>query len=117
MTAQQTSPPALRTNDDAPTTIAGVVEMVTEYAKQETVGPLKGAATWLMWGAIGALCFAIGLSMVVLGVLRLVQTEWGYARRGSLSWVPYLIALIVAGGFAAIAFLRINRDSLNKEPN
>ena len=115
MTAQQTRPP----RDDRaadPDSIGEVVDLVKAYALQETVGPLKGAGTWLAMGALGALCLGLGLSLVVLGLLRLLQFEWTWSATGSWSWVPYLIALVVTVGFAALAISRINRDSLNKEP-
>lgn len=115
MTVQQTSPPRHVSPDEAPTTITGVIDLVKEYAKQETVGPLKGAGQWLMWGVAGAISLALGLSMIVLGILRLLQTEWHRSARGSFSWLAYLIALVVCVAFAALAFSRINRDSLNKE--
>ena len=113
MTAPQSSPPR---RDEPLTSVAEVVDLVTAYAKQETLGPLKGAGKWLGMGAIAATLMGLGLSLVILGVLRLMQTEWGRSARGSLSWLPYLIALIVCLGFIAIALLRINKDSLNKEP-
>jgi hypothetical protein len=116
MTVQQTSPPRQVSPDEAPTTITGVIDLVKAYAKQETVGPLRGAAQWLMWGVVGALCLGLGLSMIVLGILRLVQAEWARSARGAFSWLAYLIALVVCVGFAALAFSRINRNSLNKEP-
>jgi hypothetical protein len=67
-------------------------------------------------GALGALCLGLGLSLVVLGILRLLQFEWPTSSRGSWSWLAYLIALVVTIGFAALAITRINKDSLNKEP-
>lgn len=89
--------------------------MVTTYAKQETIGPLKGAGKWLAMGTAGAALLGLGLSLVVLGLLRLVQTEWDRAAEGSLSWLAYLIAFVVTVAFLALALSRINRDSLNKE--
>jgi len=38
-----------------------------------------------------------------------------YAANGALSWIPYLVALLVAAGFIAIAISRINRNSLNED--
>jgi hypothetical protein len=115
MTAQQTRPPRDDRAADADS-IGEVVDLVKAYALQETVGPLKGAGKWLAMGAIGALLLGLGLSLVVLGLLRLLQVEWTTVATGSWSWVSYLIALVVTVGFAAIAISRINKDSLNKEP-
>jgi hypothetical protein len=112
MTATQSSPPR---REDEPT-IAQVVDMVKTYAKQETLGPLKGAGRWLAMGAAGATLLGLGLSLVVLGVLRLVQTEWDRSAEGSLSWLAYLIALIVCIALLALTLSRINRDSLDQEP-
>jgi hypothetical protein len=116
MTVEQISPPRRDEGTEAPTSVTGVIDMVKAYALQETLGPLKGAGKWLAMGVAGAASLGIGLSLIVLGVLRLIQAEWRYAADGALSWIPYLVALLVAVGFAAIAITRINRDSLNKEP-
>ena len=53
-----------------------VVEFVKTYAKQETVGPLRGAGRWIAFGAAGAICLGLGLSLLLLGLLRLLQAEW-----------------------------------------
>ncbi len=115
MTVQQTRPPRDDRGADAPASVGDVVELVKAYATQETLGPLKGAGKWLAMGTAGAALLGLGLSLIVLGILRLVQTEWVRSATGLLSWVAYLIALIVCVAFAALAISRINRDSLNKE--
>jgi hypothetical protein len=112
MTAPHPSPPPR--HEDAPS-IASVVELVKTYAKQETLGPLKGAGKWLAWGAAAALVLGLGLTLVTLGVLRLVQTEWDRSARGSLSWLAYVIAFVVCVVFLVLALSRINKDSLSKE--
>ncbi len=96
--------------------IQEVVDSVKQYALQETVGPIKNAGRWLGFGVAGAFALGIGLSIVLLGVLRLVQTEWDRVARGSLSWIPYLITLIVAAIIMWITVSRINKSSLDKEP-
>jgi hypothetical protein len=95
--------------------IQGVVTLVRDYAKQETLGPLKGAGRWLAYGTAGALVLGIGLALVLLGLLRLIQTEWDRAASGSLSWLAYLVVLIVCVVAIVITVSRINKPSLNKE--
>ena len=118
MTASHSSTPPRRTTprDEEPPSIGAVVDLVKTYAKQETLGPLKGAGKWLAWGAAAALLVGLGLSLVTLGILRLVQTEWDRSARGSLSWLAYVIAFVVSVVFLVLALTRINKDSLNKEP-
>lgn len=98
-----------------PPSIGDVVELVKTYARQETLGPLKGAGTWLAKGVAGALLLGLGGVLVLLGVLRLVQFEIDRLARGSLSWVAYAVVLVVAGVLVALSVRLINRDSLNSK--
>lgn len=95
--------------DDA----SDVVGYVVAYAKQETLGPLRGAGRWLAAGAGGALLLGLGSILLLLGLLRLLQTEWPRSATGSLSWLSYLIVLVVAGALIALVLTRINRSPLN----
>lgn len=92
-----------------------MVDLVKTYAAQETLGPLKGAGRWLALGAAGAMLLGLGLVIVLLGVLRLVQTEWERSATGALSWLAYLIVLIITVVLLFLVLSRINRDRLNKE--
>jgi uncharacterized membrane protein YidH (DUF202 family) len=113
MTAPRSAPSRV---DDDPTSISGVVDLVKAYAQQETVGPLKGAGRWLAMGTLGAVLLGLGGSIMLLGLLRLIQTEWVRSATGSLSWVAYVIVLVVTLLLLALTISRINRDSLNKGP-
>jgi hypothetical protein len=97
-----------------PASVADVVELLKTYAKQETIGPIKNAGRFLGFGVAGAMALGVGGIIVLLGVLRLVQTEVGRTARGSLSWLAYLIVLAVCGLGIALAISRIKRDSLDK---
>lgn len=90
-----------------------VVGYVVAYAKQETLGPLRGAGRWLAAGAAGALLLGLGSILLLLGLLRLLQTEWTRSATGSLSWLSYLIVLVAAGALIALILTRINRSPLN----
>ena len=96
--------------------IGDVVDLVKEYAKQETLGPLKGAGRWLALGSAGATCLGLGLVLVLLGVLRLLQTELD-AFDGGFSWVPYVIVLALCLGLTWVALSRVKKATLGKEPN
>lgn len=95
--------------------ISGVVDYVKTYAKQETLDPLKNAGRFLGFGAIGALLLGIGLSLISLGLLRLVQTEFDNLARGGWSFIPYVIVLVACVIVIGLAVLRIKKPSLNKE--
>lgn len=94
--------------------VGEVIEFVKTYAKQETVGPLKGVGRWLGFGAAGALSLGIGLSLLLLGSLRFVQTEWARSAEGRLSWLAYLIVLVVCVMLLVFTLMRINKTFLNK---
>ena len=94
--------------------VGDVVDLVKTYAKQETIGPLRGAGKWLGLGAAGAFLLGLGLVIMLLGLLRLIQTEWDRAATGALSWLAYLIVLVVTIALLVIVIKRIGRDSLNR---
>lgn len=79
-----------------------VVELVVAYAKQETLGPLKGVGRFLLFGVLGSTFLAVGVAVLLLGLLRALQTETGSTFTGKLSWVPYLAT---AGGAVLVAGL------------
>ena len=91
-----------------------VIEYVKAYAQQETVEPLKGIGRWIAWGAVGAVSLGLGLSLLLLGLLRLIQTEWESIAEGGSSWVPYLIVLAVTVALLALTLMRINKNFLSK---
>lgn len=95
--------------------VGDVVELVRDYAKQETLGPLKGAGRWLALGSAGSLLLGLGSVLVLLGVLRLMQTETD-AFDGGFSWVPYVVVLVLCLALSAFALSRVKKATLGKEP-
>ena len=77
------------------------VDMAVAYVKQESLGPLKGLGRFVAFGMLGSMLLAVGLFILLIGLLRALQTETGSTFGGNLSWLPYLItagaALLVAG--------------------
>jgi hypothetical protein len=92
------------------------VEMVKQYALQETVDPLKTAGKWIGFGLVGALLIGFATGLLTLGLLRLVQTEWPGTFGGRwTSLLPYLFAFLLCVLVASLAFSRINKQPLTKE--
>jgi predicted cobalt transporter CbtA len=98
-----------------PATISEVIDYVKTYAKQETIGPLRGAGRWIGVGAAGATALGIGLCLLLLGLLRLLQTETGMDTSEYWSWAPYGIVFVVGALFTVLAVLRVNKTYLDKK--
>ena len=84
-------------------------ELTRDYAKQETIDPLKGLGRFLGLGVPGALLLGIGTILLMLSGLRALQTETGSTFTGNLSWIPYLIVTVGGGILIGLAVLRISR--------
>ena len=96
--------------------IGEVIDFVKSYAEQETLGPLKGAGRWLGFGVAAALTLGLGILFLLIGLLRVLQTEWDRSGSGSLSWLAYLITFIVTVLLLVFTILRIKKSTLNNEP-
>jgi hypothetical protein len=95
--------------------VGEVIEYVRDYALQETVEPLKGVGRWIGVGAGAAASLGLGLFLLMLGLLRLIQSEWEGIAEGGTSWIPYAIVLIVTALLILVTMLRINKTYLTKE--
>jgi hypothetical protein len=84
--------------------------LTKDYARQETVEPLKGVGRYLGFGVAGALLGGIGVILLLLAGLRALQTETGDTLDGNLSWLPYVIVLAVAALLVAWAVSRISKQ-------
>jgi hypothetical protein len=82
-------------------------QLTVDYLKQETVDPLRGLGRFLYMGIAGAFFLAFGILLILLGILRLLQTETGTALTGNWSWVPYAVVVLLGLGIIAIAVWRI----------
>jgi len=91
-----------------------VIDLVKTYAKQQTTEPLAGALRWLGWGVAGAMCLAMGLLLLTLGLLRLLQdqTTWFH---GNWTFVPYVITIVACSLAAFVALSRIGKSSLARK--
>ena len=82
-------------------------------ADHEALDPLGNALRWLAWGAAGAFALAIGFVLLLLALLRVLQTETNEVFDGNWSFVPYLITLVAAGAVLAVAMSRIKKTTLD----
>ncbi len=85
-----------------PELVTELWELVVAYAKQETIEPIKGLGRFVAFGVAGSLLLGIGLVILLIAVLRALQTETGTTFEGNWSWAPYLIT--VAVGLLLVAF-------------
>ena len=82
-------------------------QLTVDYVKQETVEPLRGLGRFLGFGIVGSFALAFGILLLLLGVLRLLQTETGTTLTGHWSWVPYAVVILLGLGVIAVAVWRI----------
>ena len=94
--------------------------MVTDYAKQQTVEPLKNLGKWAAFGVAGGVMLTIGAFLTGLGFLRLFQKFsflsedcqiGGAAATCDTTWtfLPYLMVfglLIAAAGVCFYAMTK-----------
>lgn len=83
--------------------------MVKEYARQETLGPLRGWARYVGFGVGGAFALGVGLVIVAVGILRLLQTETTAFSGPNTSLLSYLITLAACVVIIAAAGWQISR--------
>ena len=76
-------------------------QLVVGYAKQETLDPVKNLGRFIGYGMAGALLGSMGAVLLLLGTLRLLQTETGDTFDGNWNFVPYVVVLAVSGAIAA----------------
>lgn len=76
-------------------------QLVVGYAKQETLDPVKNLGRFIGYGMAGALLGSLGAVLLLLGGLRLLQTETGDTFDGNWTFVPYVVVLVVSGAIAA----------------
>jgi len=82
-------------------------QLTVDYLKQETVDPLRGLGRFLYMGIAGSFFLAFGILLVLIGVLRLLQTETGTALTGDFSWVPYAVVVLLGIVIIGVAAWRV----------
>lgn len=86
-----------------PTLASELWQLVVTYVKQETVVPIKGLGRFVAWGVAGSALLSVGLLLLVVSLLRALQTETDTTFTGNWSWAPYVITLVACAVVAALA--------------
>jgi cytochrome b subunit of formate dehydrogenase len=93
----------------APELVAELRTLVVDYAKQETIDPLRNLGRYLAFGVMGSVLLAIGGIFLTVGLLRLLQDQTGSAFDGNWSFVPYLLVLVFAAIVLGVLVSKILR--------
>lgn len=70
--------------------------MVVDYAKQETLNPIKNLGRWVAFGFAGGLSITLGVILLGLGALRALQTQTSVFD-GGWNFVPYILVFLILG--------------------
>jgi hypothetical protein len=101
-------------SDGLTTAGSDFLQLVVDYAKQETLEPIKGVGQFVAFGVAGSVVLSLGTALLLLALLRLLQGETGSAFTGNLSWLPYLITAVVAVAVAGLATWRVTRGAAKR---
>jgi len=80
--------------------------LALRYIKEETIQPIKEMGRFVLWGAVGSLLVGFGYFYLLFGALRFLQDQFKVLD-GSLSWIPYLIVVVLAALVMALTVWRI----------
>jgi flagellar biosynthesis protein FliQ len=83
-----------------------VRDLFIRYFKEQTVQPLKDLGRFVMFGVLGSILVAFGVVIGLLGLLRMFQDLFPVLD-GSLSFIPYLIVVVLALLIGALVVQRI----------
>jgi hypothetical protein len=95
-------------------------ELLKAYAQQETVGPLKNLGRQLGLGLAGSVFIALGVFLLVLSVMRGLQSHTLPDPVGTFfqvhDWIVYLIAGALLGLAIFLCVLKAKANPLPSSP-
>jgi hypothetical protein len=74
-----------------------IQQLLVDYAKQETITPLRSLGRYLGYGLAGSVLVFVGAFFAGLGILRLMQSLSPFEGSSWASALPYVIAIAVLG--------------------
>ena len=86
--------------------LADIRDLAVRYIKEETIQPLKEMGRFVLYGVLGSIFVGFGVLLLLLGALRFLQEQFTILD-GNLSWLPYVIVAVLAGGVIALTMWRI----------
>lgn len=90
--------------------IEELIDLVKGYVKQETVDPLRTLAKRFGLGLAAAVMFGLSSVFLALAVLRGIERYAGFATRGILSALPYVVVAILLGLAIFMVWSRQTRE-------
>ena len=92
-------------------------DLVVDYAKQETIDPLRALGKYVGWGLGGAILLGTGITFLAIGLLRFLQTSLPELLDGSgkSSWFPYFATIVALAAVGAIVGMKMKTPSA-KDP-
>jgi hypothetical protein len=103
---RRTSPKTEKSTADV---VQDIWQLTKDYARQETVDPLKALGRFVAMGLAGAVLLGLGLMFLSLALLRALQNETDGNLDGYLSVVPYIATFVFVVIGALLAARAINR--------
>lgn len=79
-------------------------QLLTAYARQETLGPLKNLSKQIGWGIGGTFSFSLGYFLITLGVVRFLQTHVEFTA--THNYFPYFIACVMLAAAIGVAGMK-----------
>ncbi len=83
-----------------------IKDLALKYIKEETILPIKQMGRFVAWGAAGSLLVGFGFFFLLFGALRFLQEQFKVLD-GTLSWIPYLIVVVLAAIIIGLTLWRI----------
>lgn len=83
-----------------------IKSLAFRYIKEETIQPLKEMGRFVVWGALGSLLVGLGFFLLLVGALRFLQEQFKVLD-GTLSWIPYLVVVVLAALIIGFTLWRI----------
>lgn len=73
-------------------------DTAVRYVKEETIEPVKALGRYAAFGCLGSFLIGLGGILCLVGALR----GLAHVFHGTVSWVPYLLVVLVGAMFVGI---------------